>query len=124
MIRTLTLMAVLVCPALAQAPRQFMLKYEPVKNVQSMQQLSEEEQRILGEHGNYLKGLMAQGTLLFGGQALDPKGLWGFAIINAADGQAAAAVLGSDPGVKAHFFKGEVIPFRLVFDHGAPAAAK
>ncbi len=124
MIRTLIVLAVLVCPALAQGPRQFMLKFEPVKNVRSMQEVSAEEQRTLAEHGNYLKTLMEQGTLLFGGQALDPKGLWGFAIVNAADEAAAAAVLSSDPGVKARFFKGEVIPFRLVFDHAAKTPSK
>ncbi len=124
MVRTLILLGVLVCPALAQGPQQFMLKFEPANRVLSMQDVSEADRQILAEHGNYLKTLMEQGTLLFGGQALDPNGLWGFAIIHAADADAAAAVLGSDPGVKAHFFKGEVIPFRLVFDHAAKTPSK
>ena len=86
-----------------------------------MQNMTEEERQIGGQHAAYLKSLMEEGKLTFAGQALDPKGLWGIIIVNAPDQEAANAILNGDPTIKAKMFRGEAIPFRTVFDKAAAA---
>ena len=89
-----------------------------------MQNMTEEEGQIAGQHFAYLQGLHADGKLTFAGQVLDPKGLWGIIIVNAPDQEAANAILNGDPTIKAKMFRGEAIPFRTVFDKAAAAAPK
>ena len=68
----------------------------------------------------YLKSLVDAGKLTFAGQVLDPKGLWGVIVVNAPSAEAAAEIMNGDPGMKAKFFRGEVIPFRTVFPSDRP----
>jgi len=42
--------------------------------------MTEEEEKIMGEHFEYLKGLMAQGKLIMAGPTLDDSG--GYIILN------------------------------------------
>lgn len=113
--------------ALAQpAPvvQQFLLRLEPVRKDLTLQNMNDDERRITGEHAAYLKELIDQGKLAFAGQVFDPKGLWGILIVNAADQEAATALLNGDPTIKAKVFRGEVIPFRTVFQRGAESTHK
>ena len=108
--------------ALAQpAPvvRQFLLRIEPVRKDFTLQNMNDDERRITGEHFAYLKELVDQGKLTFAGQAFDPKGLWGIIVVNAPDQEAATTLLNGDPTMKSKIFRGEVIPFRTVFQRGA-----
>ncbi len=111
--------------ALAQSVpvRQFLLRIEPVRKDFTMQNMTEEERSIAGEHVAYLQSLMAQEKLTFAGQVLDPKGLWGIIIVTAPDLETATALLNGDPSIKAKMFRGEVVPFRTVFARGASAPA-
>jgi len=97
---------------------------ETVRSGFTFQNMTEDERRILMVHGAYLKSLFDEGKLTFAGQALDPKGLWGVIVIRAADAEAAAAMLNADPGVKAKVFRGEVVPFRTVFERAAAPPGK
>jgi uncharacterized protein YciI len=122
MLRTLLLAILMSASALAQpAPvaRQFLLRIEPVRKDFTLQNMNDDERRIAGEHFAYLKSLFDQGRLAFAGQVLDPKGLWGIIVVNAPDQEAATALLNGDPTIKSKIFRGEVIPFRTVFERGA-----
>jgi uncharacterized protein YciI len=107
--------------AFAQAPpaQQFLLRIEPVRAGFSLENMTEDERRLASGHIAYLRGLFTDGKLTFSGQAMDPKGLFGVTVVNAAGQEEAAALLNGDPAVKGKMFRGEVIPFRTVLERGA-----
>lgn len=121
MLRTILVAALLSVSVLAQAPtsRQFLIRLEPVRKDFTLMNMTDDERAIIKEHGKYLHSLFAQGTLTFGGQVLDPKGLWGILIVNAPDIQAATDILNGDPTIKNKMFRGEAIPFNTGFERGA-----
>ena len=122
MLRTFLLAILMSAAALAQPAsvvRQFLLRIEPVRKDFTLQNMNDDERRITGEHAAYLKSLFDQGKLTFAGQAFDPKGLFGIIVVNASDQEAATALLNGDPTMKSKIFRGEVIPFRPVFERGA-----
>lgn len=123
MLRILAAAVLVSLSALAQPATisQFLLRLEPVRN-DFPQNMTDEERRLGGQHFAYLQSLLAEGKLTFAGQALDPKGFWGFAIINASGAEAAQAILNGDPGIKGKLMRGEVIPFRTVLERRAEAA--
>jgi uncharacterized protein len=115
--RLLMSLVLLALPALAQpAPvSQFMLRYEPIRKDFSLQNLTPDERRIVGEHFAYLQGLQADGKLMLAGHVFDAsRGFWGFLIVNTSDPEAAAAIVTADPAVKQKMVRSEVIPFRTV----------
>ncbi len=125
MLRTI-LSAILLCAsALAQtAPtRDFLFRIEPARKDFSLQNITEAERPILAQHGAYLHGLHAAGTMIFAGQAFDPKGFFGIIVVKAADLDAATAIMNADPAIKSKLFHGEVIPFRAVFEKPCAAPA-
>lgn len=116
----------LICAAApAQTPpvRQFLLRIEPIRKDFTLQNITEAERPVVGEHGAYLTGLFAKGTLTFAGQAFDPKGLFGIYVVNAPDSESAKAILNGDPLIKGKLFTGEAIPFRTAFERGTPPPA-
>ena len=123
--RLLAVVALMSSAALAQpAPmRQFLFRLEPVRADFTLQNMTEAERPVVMEHAAHLKTLLDQGTLIMAGQAFDPKGFWGIAIVNATDLEAATALLNEDPVIKSKMFRGVVFPFRIVFA-SAPGAAK
>jgi uncharacterized protein YciI len=125
MLRTILMALLLGSAALAQtAPsHQYLLRIEPLRKDFTLQNVTEAERQILAQHGAYLHGLFAKGTLTFAGQAFDPKGLFGIIIVTAPDAETAAAILNADPTIVNNVFRGDVIPFRTVFERGVPAAA-
>ena len=127
MLRKLLLAILMSASALAQpAPvvHQFLVRLEPVRKDFTLQNMTDDERRITGEHAAYLKELIDQGKLAFAGQVFDPKGLWGILIVNAPDQEAATALLNGDPTIKAEVFRGEAIPFRTVFQRGGESTHK
>ena len=117
MIRVFAIAVLLSASALAQpAPaRQFLFRLQTVRADFTLQNMTEDEQKIVGRHVAYLQGLLADGKLTFAGQAFDPKGFWGIVVVNAADLDAATALMNGDPAVKEKLVRGEAIPFRTVF---------
>jgi len=124
--RTLLLTLLVAASLLAQPAqnRQFLLRYEPVRADFTLQNMTEAEQPILEQHGAYLKSLTDQGKITLAGQAFDPKGLWGLAIVTAPNAEAANAMLQGDPAIKAKVFRGAVIPFRVVFTRPPDASPR
>lgn len=125
MLRNLLPLLLVCASAVAQTtpPRgEYLLRIEPVRKDFSLYNMTEAERPILGQHVAYLNGLFAAGALTFAGQAFDPKGLFGIIVVKAADADAARAILDGDPAIKGKLFRGEVIPFHIVFERGRPAA--
>lgn len=103
--------------ALAQpvVVRQYLLRLEPVRKDFSLQNLTQEERRIAGEHVTHLRRLQAEGKAVFAGQAFDAnRGFWGILVVNAADAAAATELLNADPAIQQKMLRGEIIPFRTV----------
>jgi uncharacterized protein YciI len=82
---------------------------------------TDETNRIVGEHFNYLKSLFEQGVVKFVGKTeygiehLDNRGI---SIFEAADEAAANAIMQNDPCVINGVMTAMVHPFRIVFNSG------
>lgn len=61
---------------------------------------TEVERKVMQEHANYWKHLTDGGTAIVFGPVLDPKGIWGVAIVEVADEQYARILGTNDPAVK------------------------
>ncbi|MGD0730501.1 MAG: YciI family protein [Terracidiphilus sp.] len=62
--------------------------------------LSDAERQVMGQHFLYLKGLNEKGICLFAGPVLDPRGVYGVAVIVAATEDEAGNYMKNDPSVK------------------------
>ncbi len=70
-----------------------------------------EEGRLMQEHGAYWQGLAARGTAIVVGPVFDPAGVWGMAVVDVADANAASALTAEDPIVRAGAgFRYEIYP--------------
>jgi uncharacterized protein YciI len=58
------------------------------------------EASLMREHAAYWTKLAAEGTALVVGPVLDPAGVWGVAIVDVSDIDAASAVTGDDPVIR------------------------
>lgn len=65
------------------------------------QDMTEAERRVMREHVAYWKGLFDKRIAVVFGPVLDPKGVWGVAIIEVADEAEGKALVANDPTVKA-----------------------
>ena len=126
MFRTLILSFLVAVPLLAQpAPlRQFLLRIEPVRKDFTLANMTAEELPVISGHAAYLAGLLKEGKLTLAGQAFHPEGLFGIIVVNAPDADAAAALMNADPALKSKMFRGEVIPFRTVFQRACESPKK
>lgn len=86
--------------------------------------MTEEDRPVIAAHAAYLAGLLKEGKLTSAGQAFDPKGLFGIIVVNAPDAGTAAALMNADPALKSKMFRGEVIPFRTVFQRACDSPKK
>jgi uncharacterized protein YciI len=74
--------------------------------------MTEREQQVWGEHFEYLKRLLAEGTLVMAGPTLGPVNT-GVAIFEAPDEAAARAIMQSDPVFRSGIANCELRPFRV-----------
>jgi len=72
---------------------------------------TEEEERVVGEHFQYLKRLLAEGKLLIAGPCEDAS--MGLAVFEARDEAEARNILALDPAVTGGVFRGEIKPYRV-----------
>jgi uncharacterized protein len=70
-----------------------------------------EESRIIGDHFEYLKELLAQGKLLIAGPCEDAS--MGIAVFEARDEEEAGRILARDPAVTGGVFRGEIKRYRV-----------
>jgi uncharacterized protein len=80
-----------------------------------LQDMTESEQKLMQEHFVYLKDLYAKGVLIFGGPVLEPKGVYGVLVFEAATEEEARALASADPSVKSGMNRIEVAEMRVAF---------
>jgi uncharacterized protein YciI len=74
--------------------------------------MSEAERGIMQRHVGYLAGLLASGTGVAFGPVMDPAGVFGMGIVEAADEAAARAITDNDPASAVARY--EIYPMRLL----------
>ena len=75
------------------------------------QDATEEEERVIGTHFQYLKRLLAEGKLLIAGPCEDAS--MGIAVIECENDEEARNILAADPAVQGSVFTGEIKPYRV-----------
>ena len=84
---------------------------------------TEEENRLAGEHFQYLVGLSQAGVCLLAGRTTNgDEHTFGIVIFTADSTDAAKDIMNNDPAVKNGVFIGEVFPFRIATGSLAPPA--
>ncbi|MGA2807341.1 MAG: YciI family protein [Terracidiphilus sp.] len=77
--------------------------------------LTDVERKLMEEHFVYLKSEYEKGVLLFAGPVLDPRGVYGVLVIQAADEAEATSIASADPSVKAGVNRIEVAEMHVAF---------
>jgi uncharacterized protein YciI len=121
----LVLLAVFVCvpacpaqdstakPAATPAPKlRFLLKLVPPRTTFA-DDITPEEGKLMQEHADYWKAQFATGCVLIIGPVLDPKGVWGMAVLETTTEEEARTLAMNDPSVKAGLNKVELSPMKL-----------
>ncbi len=67
-----------------------------------MQDITPEEREMMGRHGVYWRGKLAEGKVLAFGPVLDPTGPWGLGLIRAKDEAEVHAFEAGDPAITAN----------------------
>ena len=88
----------------------FLIVYRPPRPT-FIDDSTEEEDRVIGSHFQYLRALLAQGKLLLAGPCED--GSMGLAVLECKDGEEAKRILAEDPAVRHGVFTGEIKPYRV-----------
>lgn len=100
------------------AAEHFYIRLEPVRKDFKPDNATAEEKRIIGEHFEYLKGLLASGNLILAGPVQDPKQLFGVLILEAPSAGHAREMMLNDPTVKHKVFRGEMAPMSVALIRG------
>ena len=74
-------------------------------------ELALEQEPLIGEHANYMRGLAEQGVLVMGGPYLDRTG--GLAVLRADSLEAVLRITEADPGCRGGLLKAEVHPWSV-----------
>jgi uncharacterized protein YciI len=83
--------------------------------------MTDDEVAIMQDHRAHLGRLFEQGVLLLAGPTFGPVNT-AINVIEAADEDAANAVMESDPAISSGLMTGELRPMRVSFLHGRPGA--
>jgi uncharacterized protein YciI len=90
------------------------------RGAEFIENASEEESSVMGEHFAYLKAALEAGRLVLAGPATD--GLFpGVVVFEADDEDEARAFMANDPSVRAGVMLAELHPFRVSLLRGRPA---
>jgi len=121
----MVLLAVFVCvpvgraqdsaaqPAAKPAPKlRFLLKLVPPRTTFA-DDMTPQEGKLMQQHADYWKAQFATGAVLIIGPVLDPKGVWGMAVLETTTEQEARTLAMNDPSVKAGLNKVELSPMQL-----------
>lgn len=102
----------LVSYAAPQPPTAFFLVRLLPPRPSFIQDMTESERRVMGEHVQYWKGLLQAGTAHAFGPVADPKGAWGVGILEVRAGEAEVRELeAKDPAVASRSgFRYEILP--------------
>jgi uncharacterized protein YciI len=76
--------------------------------------MTEDEQRLVGEHFNYLQNLSKEGMCLLAGRTTTGDATtFGIAIFNTTSEDQARDLMNNDPAIKHGVFKAELFPFSI-----------
>jgi uncharacterized protein YciI len=101
---------------------QFVYTIKPTRADMLSAGLTEAEEAIIGAHFAYLSGLTEQGVVKMAGRTMTTGSeSFGLVVFEAADEEAASAVMENDPAVKENVMRAEFHPFRIAL-FGAPPA--
>src|SRR6185369_15575495 len=77
--------------------------------------LTDEERALMSRHADYLRGKLAEGSMIMAGPVADPAGPWGLAILRVGTEAEARALTDADPTVLAgQGFRYEILPIMSV----------
>lgn len=76
--------------------------------------MSPEEAEVMETHGGYWMNLLQQGTAVAYGPVLDPAGVWGLAILDLEDEDAARDLVDDDPAIVSGFCTYQLLEMQLV----------
>jgi len=111
--RSLTQDSTLAAAATTPAPKQrFFLKLVPPRPTFATD-ITPEEAKLMQLHADYWTAQFAKGSVLIIGPVLDPKGVFGMAVLETATEEEARPLAINDPSVKAGLNKVELSPMRL-----------
>jgi uncharacterized protein len=93
---------------------QYLYRIQPTRPAMLTEGPTAEEQRIVGEHFDYLKELTAQGVVILAGRTLNTdESSFGITIFNAESDEEANAVVENDPAVRQGVMRATVFPYRV-----------
>ena len=73
--------------------------------------MTEEERALMGQHADYLRGRLRDGTMIMAGPVADPAGPWGLLILRVGSEAEARAVTDADPVSRSgRGFRYEILP--------------
>ncbi len=103
-------------------PSVFLYKIQPVRPAMLSEGSSAEEERILGEHFNYLESLTHAGVVHLAGRTLTTDyGSFGIILFSAESEEAARRVVQDHPAVAQRVMRAELYPFRIALLGEFPA---
>ena len=73
---------------------------------------------MVGEHFAHLQRLLGRGELFLAGRTQEDENPMGLVILRAADLDAARAMMGNDPAVRAGVFRAEIRPYQIALLEG------
>jgi uncharacterized protein YciI len=97
----------------AAAPQHFLIRIWPARGVAFVEQPTEAEGRIMGEHAAYIKRLHEQGKVVLAGPSINGEKTFGLVVVQASSEAEARTILEGDPSYKSGIMRGEVLPFRM-----------
>jgi len=94
--------------------QQYLYRIQPARPEMLSEGPTQDEERIVEEHFEYLKHLMDKGTLILAGRTLNNDySSFGIAIFKASTLAQAREVVSSDPAVKNRVMRAELYPYRI-----------
>jgi uncharacterized protein YciI len=91
---------------------QFLLKLIPPRPTFATD-MTPEESAVMQKHAAYWAEIFKTGKVLIIGPVLDPRGLWGMAVLETDSLADAQQMAGNDPSVKSGLNKVELSPMRV-----------
>jgi len=75
--------------------------------------MTADEAKLMQQHEDYWKAQFTTGRVLIIGPVLDPKGIFGMAVLETTTEEEARTLAMNDPSVKAGLNKAEISPMRV-----------
>jgi uncharacterized protein YciI len=94
--------------------KHFLIKLIPPRST-FPQDITENEQKIMTEHGAYWTDLMNRGMIIVFGPVFDPKGAWGLGIAEVESEDQIRGLIADDPSVKCGLNTFEIYPIHATF---------